>query len=686
MPRPQFKFTYADTDATRIPDAFTESVVLLSRLRVSGLLAAIGERIRIWRQGGFPGLDIVVLLLVFFASGIKKGVKTVWDEELRKHHVQIAATAGRKKLTSPSAFSRALDAVEPGLIRPGAAWLLGECSGVDEVMKHPASGTWDVLGQRWDVFDLDPTVTTLRHRALPEDDDLPEPRRRSQDTGAPGYSGRKRGDLQFRRTTVQHAGASAWLHAHLSPGNGELLVDLGLALDTIVATCDRLSVARSRALVRMDGEYGHVPAITACRERELPLLGRLNRDSLYDDPVLLGRLQAAHWQPVIDSLSGPRRLAADMGDFTLAPGKDTRRADGSEYDPVSVRIVASIYEDTGNKGRGRCFDGWRVELFIAALPADAWPAEDCVSVYFGRSAEENRFAQEDRELGLDRIISYHLPGQELATVVGLFLWNLRLVHGFHREPPPEQVPPPRLRTSTSAINRPPAYWPPDPKIVEQLGKVDWEQALANRPGWSWSETTGALRCPDGRDMYITCVPRRQRADGRRSVIFRRLTGGCEDCEERPGCYTTIRERGAKHVELLLPADVAASISDRLAVTRQAIRGCTKSPLPRRQAAVTPARFLPAEARAAHRECLKGATLRIKVESPGDTLPPPRLVAIDDAFIQRRRKTWQQRVDDYALPKGARVEIHVEASQALRSLLGDTAPGRVLGASGGENHV
>jgi hypothetical protein len=38
------------------------------------------------------------------------------------------------------------------------------------------------------------------------------------------------------------------------------------------------------------------------------------------------------------------------------------------------------------------------------------------------------------------------------------------------------------------------------------------------------------------------------------VIFRRLTGGCEDCEERPGCYTTIRERGAKHVELLLPAD------------------------------------------------------------------------------------------------------------------------------------
>jgi hypothetical protein len=37
---------------------------------------------------------------------------------------------------------------------------------------------------------------------------------------------------------------------------------------------------------------------------------------------------------------------------------------------------------------------------------------------------------------LDRIFSYHLPGQELATNIGLWVWNLRLVRGFEMAPPP----------------------------------------------------------------------------------------------------------------------------------------------------------------------------------------------------------------------------------------------------------
>ena len=48
----------------------------------------------------------------------------------------------------------------------------------------------------------------------------------------------------------------------------------------------------------------------------------------------------------------------------------------------------------------------QVELFAVDAPADAWPAPEAVAFYFGRAAEENLFSQEDREIGLDRILSY----------------------------------------------------------------------------------------------------------------------------------------------------------------------------------------------------------------------------------------------------------------------------------------
>src|SRR5690606_23194664 len=58
-----------------------------------------------------------------------------------------------------------------------------------------------------------------------------------------------------------------------------------------------------------------------------------------------------------------------------------------------------------------------------------WPAPDAVALYFGRARQENRFSQEDRETALGRILSYELPGQELASLVGLFLMNYRTARG-----------------------------------------------------------------------------------------------------------------------------------------------------------------------------------------------------------------------------------------------------------------
>ncbi len=223
------------------------------------------------------------------------------------------------------------------------------------------------------------------------------------------------------------------------------MIDFERSLDTVVETCERLEHPLWRALVRMDGEYGNVPWFVACRERELPFVTRLNRPQLHEDPEILRRLRSAVWYRVPDSLAGPQRTATDLGTLTVPPGERTRRPDGSCYEPVRLRVVASIFPKTGEAKRGRTIAGWQVELFAVDLPPEAWPAPDAIAAYFGRVAEENRFAQEERELGLDRIISYHLPGQELSHLVGLSVWNLRLVRGFELVPPPHERPVQGLR-------------------------------------------------------------------------------------------------------------------------------------------------------------------------------------------------------------------------------------------------
>lgn len=671
MARRSLKVTSKPTDPARIPDILTEAAALLIDLLRRGIVDAVGKRLHIRRQGGYCALDVWLLLLVFFTAGACHGVRTFWEDVLSPYARQLAALADRKQLPSPASVSRALEAVEHDLVRPLIFWLLVTIAEIDDVLRHPAMQTYDATGEGWHVFDVDGTVTTLRLRALPADENLPEPRRRSEDTAAPGYSGRKRGELQFRRMTVEHAGSSTWVHGHLSKGNGQGVVDLERALDTVVETCEHLGHPRARVMVRMDGEFGNVPSFTACRERELPFLTRLNRPKLYEDPAVLDRLRRATWYLVPDSGSGPQRAAADIGVLTIRPGEETRRPDGGTYEPVEVRVVASIFPNTDKAKRGRILDGWQVELFAVDLPADGWPAPEAVAAYFGRSSEENRFAQEDRELGLDRIVSYHVPGQELATLVGLFVWNLRVARGFAQEPVPAERPVQPFRHA-KLDDRVPEQWPRDPVVQKILDEMDWPTLLDRRPGWSRDVDAGELRCPDGRPLFLTTVRPKEHAEGRTNVIFRRPVRGCEDCLPRPLCLRSERTDAPKHAEFSIPTKVADDLRARLVRLRgrggPTITPITDSPGPR---AVHDSLFLPAVARQLYRERFAGASMRIEVELPPPEKPRPRLLADDVADRQRRRKTWAQNVERYALPEGARVHVEVEGSEVLRGMLGET---------------
>ncbi len=183
MARGSIDVSFGEQDFTRLPNLLVPGASSLLDLRQRGVLEQVAELLRIRRQGGFCGLDVFVGLFLYFSSGLCSGLKTFWARSARAHATPLGALAGRDRLMSPSAMSRALNAVTLAALRPVADTLLHTVAEVDEVLRHPAVQSYDTLGQGWHVFDVDPTVTALRHRALPVGDELPEALRRSDGRG-----------------------------------------------------------------------------------------------------------------------------------------------------------------------------------------------------------------------------------------------------------------------------------------------------------------------------------------------------------------------------------------------------------------------------------------------------------------------------------------------------------------------
>ncbi len=299
-----------------------------------------------------------------------------------------------------------------------------------------------------------------------------------------------------------------------------------------------------------------------------------------------------------------------------------------------------------------------------------------MAAYNGRNAEESRFAQEDRELGPDRIISYHLPGQELATLVGLFLWNLRLVRGFELERPPHErtlLPIRRPQIEDRILKN----WPRDTVLRGILADLDWDVLVAQRPGWHWDAAAGELHCEDGRVLTLTSVRPAEHVKGRMGITLRRPKGGREDCSARPRCLRSEREQANKHAEFSIPTQVADDLRQRLGLvlgTRHRPR--TIEPIRGRpgRSAVTDALFLPATARHILFDAFHVATLRVHVRMPPPDEQRPRVVAIDVADRPRRRKTWDQNVDRYKAPAGTEVRVEVAGRLTLRQMLGERRRG------------
>jgi hypothetical protein len=361
----------------------------------------------------------------------------------------------------------------------------------------------------------------------------------------------------------------------------------------------------------MDGAYGWVPDYTACRENGIPFVTRLTRPEMFRQSDVRDVLLRAVWEYVPDSGTGPKRSATELGYVTLNAADGVTRSDGTLYTPIEVRVVVSRFEREKDAQRGVVIENWQYEFFaIDALPA-AWPAADAVAAYFGRAAQENRFAQEDREMVLDRIYSYNLAGQEFATMVGLAVWNYRIALGYRLNEPPPNLPPqkphrtmedPRpvppetelLTTEAGKVgsepgegpgihaadhsleSQAPADGPPSEaplsavnrnevrrRIIRVLGTLNWKKLMSRRPGWQWLPASGEVKCADGQLLSISFVDLEHAPAGRARLHFVGRRGACDECPDRPACFPSTKSRPGKMISITVSHEPAKEIHELL---------------------------------------------------------------------------------------------------------------------------
>src|SRR5258706_4950262 len=206
--------------APSTPSWFGEVVLMAKYLQKHDVLAKISEQVRFARRR-FGHYEVIDFLAVLFGYAIS-GERTLEEfyERLQPFAVPFMALFDRDRLPSRSAVSRPLAAFTEEPVEALRTLFLDDLLARPLTYDKQLGGLVDRAGNTWMVFDIDGTREAARQRALPQTDELPPPFRRLGDVCAPGYRGRKRGEVVRTRTTVSQAHSSRWLATFANRGNG----------------------------------------------------------------------------------------------------------------------------------------------------------------------------------------------------------------------------------------------------------------------------------------------------------------------------------------------------------------------------------------------------------------------------------------------------------------------------------
>jgi hypothetical protein len=496
------------------PGWFGEVVLLISALRKHDVLSKITEQVRFARRR-FGRYEVIDFLAILFGYAIS-GERTL--EEFYQHLQPFAgpfmALFERDRLPSRSALSRFLAALTPEPIEALRTLFL------DDLLSRPLSNEKqtgslvDRAETSWLVFDIDGTREAARQRALPHGEDLPDAFRRLDEVCAPGYRGRKRGQVVRTRTIISQAHSSQWLGSFGNRGNGRYREELRKALVAIGRYLSAYQLPQERTLLRLDGQYG-----TAAVLADLAGFAFVTRGkdySVLDHPLVQARLhlpadqfQQRPESPVVRSLY----------DCPAVPI-------GSEG--VCCRVVVATHPADKKKSPvGVTREGVVYELFFTNLPQQGFTACDVVELYLHRGAFEPQLSDEDAEQDPDRWCSHSAWGQECWQVISQWVWNLRLSLGHQLHPDP-------LRTTEFA----PALPPPAPHAAPASGYASpqvglpWKAGRFSRQDFAL-QPDGTLRCPAAQKLLPH--EHRREADGSLRVVYGASIRSCRPCPLREQC-------------------------------------------------------------------------------------------------------------------------------------------------------
>ena len=181
---------------------------MIAFTRKHDVLTKINERVRFARRR-FGQYEVIDFLAVLFGyAGSSERTLEAFYEGLQPFAGPFMALFERDQLPARSTLSRFLAALTEAPVEALRTLFL------DDLLSRPLSndsnekqtgGLVDRMGSEWMVFDMDGTREAARQRALPQTEDLPPPSRRLDDVCAPGYTGRKRGQVVRTRTVISQA-------------------------------------------------------------------------------------------------------------------------------------------------------------------------------------------------------------------------------------------------------------------------------------------------------------------------------------------------------------------------------------------------------------------------------------------------------------------------------------------------
>jgi hypothetical protein len=427
------------------------------------------------------------------------------------------ALFGRDQLPARSTLSRFLAALTEAPVEALRTLFLDDLesrplsTGSDE---KQTGGLMDRAGKAWVVFDIDGTREAARQRALPQTEELPPAFRRLDEVCAPGYRGRKRGQVVRTRTVISQAHSFQWLGSFGNRGNGRYRTELRQGLSAIGRYLTAHQLSQERTLLRLDGQYG-----TGAVLSDLGGFAFVTRGKDYtvlDHPLVQARL---HLPPNQSQQRPESQVVRSLYDCPAVPV-------GPEG--VSCRVVVATHAESKKKSPvGLTREGVVYELFFTNLPQQGFTACDVVEVYLHRGAFEPQLSDEDAEQDPDRWCSHSAWGQECWQVISQWVWNLRLELGHQLHPEP-------VRTTEFA----PALLPPAPHAAPTSGYAPAQVGLPWKAGrFSGQDFAlqpdGTLRCPASQKLLPH--EHRREADGSLRVVYGASIRSCRPCPLRQQC-------------------------------------------------------------------------------------------------------------------------------------------------------